>query len=65
MERLQKVIAMYGDYSRRKAEELIVMGKVLVNGEVVSELGSKVKSSDVIEVDGTILDKNRNFEYYI
>ena len=65
MERLQKVIAMYGDYSRRKAEELIVKGKVLVNGEVVSELGSKVKSSDVIEVDGTILDKNRNFEYYL
>lgn len=65
MERLQKVIAMYGDYSRRKAEDLIVKGKVLVNGKVVNELGCKVKSSDVIEVNGTILDKNRNFEYYL
>ncbi len=65
MERLQKVIAMYGDYSRRKAEELIVKGKVLVNGKVVSELGTKVKSSDVIVVNGDVLDKNINFEYYL
>ena len=42
MERLQKVIANSGYCSRRKAEELISLGKVRVNGEVISELGFKV-----------------------
>ena len=40
-ERLQKIIARSGLASRRKAEELIVAGRVTVNGEVVRELGSK------------------------
>ena len=40
-ERLQKIIAEAGITSRRKAEELIVQGRVSVNGQVVSELGSK------------------------
>lgn len=65
MERLQKVIANLGYCSRRKAEELIKEGKVLVNGNVVKELGTKVKSSDTIEVEGNILDNNKNYEYYI
>ena len=65
MERLQKVIANLGYCSRRKAEELIKDGKVLVNGNVVKELGTKVKSSDTIEVEGNILDNNKNYEYYI
>ena len=39
MERLQKVIASYGYASRRKAEDLIRHGKVLVNGKVITELG--------------------------
>ena len=41
-ERLQKVIANSGYTSRRKAEELILKGKVRVNGELVTELGVKV-----------------------
>ena len=65
MERLQKVIANLGYTSRRKAEELIQAGKVKVNGEVVKELGTKVKSSDTIEVEDTILDNNKNYEYYL
>ncbi|MBI1984347.1 MAG: rRNA pseudouridine synthase, partial [Acidobacteria bacterium] len=40
-ERLQKIIAAAGVASRRKAEELIVQGRVTVNGRVVTELGSK------------------------
>lgn len=52
MERLQKVIAHAGIASRRKAEELILQGRVKVNGSVVKELGKKVTSSDRIEVDG-------------
>lgn len=65
MERLQKVIANLGYCSRRKAEELISDGKVKVNGITVREMGVKVKSSDTIEVENTILDNNKNYEYYI
>lgn len=50
--RLQKAIANSGVTSRRKAEQLITEGRVAVNGEIVSELGSKVSVSDKIEVDG-------------
>lgn len=65
MERLQKIIANLGYCSRRKAEELISNGKVSVNGTVVTELGTKVKKGDTIEVEGNILDNNKNYEYYI
>lgn len=65
MERLQKVIANLGYTSRRKAEDLIKNGKVKVNGEIITELGTKVKSSDMIEVENTILDNNKNYEYYL
>lgn len=65
MERLQKVIANLGYCSRRKAEELIVSGKVMVNGEKVLELGTKVSKNDVIEVEGVTLERNFNYEYYL
>lgn len=57
MERLQKVIANSGLTSRRKAEELILQGKVKVNGKTITELGTKVNPSDQIEVDGEIIKK--------
>ena len=50
MERLQKVIANSGYCSRRKAEELILNGKVKVNGEVVNTLGSKASYGDKVGV---------------
>src|SRR5262245_45209920 len=53
MERLQKVIARSGICSRRQAEGLIVAGRVMVNGNAVTLLGSKVDPSrDSIKVDG-------------
>lgn len=52
MERLQKVIAASGVASRRKAEELILKGCVSVNGEKVTELGTKVNGNDLICVNG-------------
>lgn len=64
MERLQKVIAQAGIASRRKAEELIKDGKVKVNGEVITELGTKVKESDRIEVNNKPIEKE-NKEYYL
>ena len=51
-ERLQKLIAASGYTSRRKAEQLILDGKVSVNGEVVKELGVKAEPSDIIIVEG-------------
>lgn len=57
MERLQKVIAAAGIASRRKAEEMIVEGRVKINGEVMRELGYKVKKKDFIEVDGEPIEK--------
>ena len=57
MERLQKVIANSGICSRRKAEELIAAGKVLVNGNIVTELGIKVDNKDEIVIDGKLLEK--------
>ena len=65
MERLQKVIANSGYCSRRKAEELILAGKVLVNGSIVHELGIKVSHDDEIEVDGLSIKKDHNYEYYL
>ena len=65
MERLQKVIASSGYTSRRKAEELIKNGKVIVNGEVVKELGTKVSGNDTIVVEGKTLEINGKKVYYL
>lgn len=64
MERLQKVIAACGICSRRKAEELIKEGKVLVNSNVVTTLGFKVDFDDVIMVNGKKLTHEAK-EYYM
>lgn len=64
MERLQKVIAQAGVCSRRKAEELIVQGKVSVNGEIVTTLGTKVSGNDYIEVNGKEINKEEK-AYYV
>jgi pseudouridine synthase len=52
-ERLQKILARWGVASRRKAEDLIVAGRVSVNGKTVVELGSKADpEADDIRVAG-------------
>ncbi|GAV24632.1 RNA pseudouridine synthase [Carboxydothermus islandicus] len=55
MERLQKYLARAGVAARRDAEQLILAGRVKVNGKVVKELGFKVSDRDVVEVDGRIV----------
>ncbi|MXY70156.1 MAG: pseudouridine synthase [Acidobacteriia bacterium] len=55
-ERLQKIIARAGIASRRKAEELILSGRVSVNGEVATQLGSRADvANDTVRVDGKVL----------
>lgn len=59
IQRLQKYLANAGVASRRKAEELITAGRVSVNGNVVTELGTKVDDgSDEIVVDGKVISKS-------
>ncbi|HET7207788.1 MAG TPA: pseudouridine synthase [Terriglobales bacterium] len=55
-ERLQKIIAAAGIASRRKAEELITSGRVAVNGQTITELGTKADPErDHIRVNGKLL----------
>ena len=65
-ERLQKIIAAAGFASRRKAEELITSGRVLVNGQPVTQLGTKADpEQDHIRVDGKLLHVPERFSYFV
>jgi 23S rRNA pseudouridine2605 synthase len=65
-ERLQKIIAAAGICSRRKAEELILAGRVQVNGKIVTELGTKADPArDHIRVDGKLLHGAERPRYYL
>jgi 23S rRNA pseudouridine2605 synthase len=59
MERLNKFLAHAGVGSRRHCEELIVRGRVSVNGRVVRELGTKVEDGDAVCVDGQPLHSEK------
>jgi 23S rRNA pseudouridine2605 synthase len=55
-ERLQRILAAHGIASRRSSEQMIVEGRVSVNGKTVTELGSKADPTrDAIRVDGHLL----------
>lgn len=64
-ERLQKAIAQSGVTSRRKAEKLITAGKVKVNKQTVTELGTTVNPKDDIEVNGVLLEKEEPVYYML
>ena len=64
--RLQKIIADAGITSRRKAEELIVQGRVTVNGQVITELGSKADPArDHVKVNGKLLHRVTNLYHLL
>ena len=65
MERLQKVIANSGITSRRKAEELILNGKVKVNGRTIITLGTQVSVNDKVEVNGVLINKEEKVYYLL
>ena len=64
MERLQKFLSECGVASRRKSEELILNGKVKVNGKIIKTLGVKVSDNDIIVVNGEVIKKSLK-EYYL
>ena len=65
-ERLQKVLANAGVASRRKCEELILDGKVKVNGKIITELGTKVDAEkDKIEYNGKQINKVDKYVYIL
>ncbi len=57
--RLNKYIANAGICSRREADELIQKGEIKVNGNVVTELGTKIKPKDVVEYKDNIVTGER------
>jgi len=59
-ERLQKLLAAAGFGSRRSCEQLIVEGRVRVNGHVVTELGSKAEESDRVTVNGRTVSQQKH-----
>lgn len=65
-ERLHKFLANSGIASRRKCEELILAGKIRVNGKIVTELGTKINSEkDTIEFNGKIVKPSNNKIYIL
>jgi 23S rRNA pseudouridine2605 synthase len=66
LERLQKILSQAGIASRRHAEEMIVAGRVMVNGQVVTQLGSKADlGRDHIRVDGKLLHGVERHRYFM
>ena len=63
MERLQKYMARCGAASRRKCEEYITQGRVKVNGQTVTQLGTTVSASDKVELDGKLLQEQPKYVY--
>ena len=62
--RLQKYIALCGISSRRKAEQLIIEGKVMVNNKIITELGTTIDpSKDVVKVNDKKIKEEKNKVY--
>ncbi len=66
LERLQKIIAGAGIAARRKAEAMILAGRVSVNGQVITELGTRADPErDSIKVDGRLIRQPRSRLYIL
>ena len=64
-ERLQKFLARAGVASRRHAEQMILDGRVNVNGIKILTMGTKVGPKDRIEIDGKPILQHEEFHYYL
>jgi 23S rRNA pseudouridine2605 synthase len=65
-QRLQKILAAAGIASRRKAEEIILAGRIALNGKTVTKLGTKADpATDTITVDGQLLPSSQKLVYLL
>jgi len=63
--KLQKYLTSAGVTSRRKVDELIASGRISVNGVIINEFGVKVKTDDIIRMDGIVIDEPIKEKTYI
>ena len=63
--RLQKYMAMCGVAARRKCEEIIAAGRVAVNGETITQMGTQVEDGDVVTLDGQIITPEEEKRYIL
>ena len=63
--RLQKYMAMCGVAARRKCEEIIVSGRVAVNGETITQMGTQVEEGDVVTLDGQVITPEEEKRYIL
>lgn len=65
VQRLNKAIADAGVASRRAADELILTGKVKINGKVCTELGTKIGIDDIVTVNGEPITRMKHLTYVL
>jgi 23S rRNA pseudouridine2605 synthase len=66
LDRLQKILSQAGIASRRHAEEMILAGRIMVNGQVVTQLGAKADPArDHIKVDGKLISAPERHRYFM
>ncbi len=63
--RLQKYMAMCGVAARRKCEEIISAGRVCVNGQIITEMGTQVEEGDEVRVDGVVIRPEEEKRYVL
>lgn len=63
--RLNKFLSHNSNYSRREADKLIEEGKVRVNNKVVTDLATKVKSTDKVEIGKKLIKEEKNKLYTV
>lgn len=63
--RLQKYMALCGVAARRKCEEIILSGRVSVNGQVITQMGTQVETGDVVCLDGRTITPQEQKRYIL
>lgn len=63
MERIDKIIAQQGKYSRSEAKKLILQKRVLVNGEIVPRPEFKINENDILQIDGNEINLKKRSVY--
>ncbi len=63
--RINKYLAKSGICSRRKAEELVKLGKIKVNNQIISDLSTRVQKDDIVKYNDKIVLLEEDFEYIL